>query len=227
MLKHREINFTIDYFDKNKKKRGEEPCSITVHSEGQRVIRATSKIFETEIIRDVIYTVDINFNPIDCFIKIRQYDKFISSTYFSFTENCIYMNGINSKKIFISKNKKTKPIKSFISHAVAADVWHSANIIKNIDKGVQNITPIFSSSPLPNGASDSDIYQWDLKAKFIKLTEIETPAGIFVAEHIQYFEKDNSLWLEMWCTNDSDRIMLKMYYPVYNTFYILNNLDRN
>ena len=113
-----------------------------------------------------------------------------------------------------------------ISHAVAADVWHSANIIKKTSIGIQKISPIYSSSHLPNGASDSTIFRWDLKAKFIKITEVQTKAGIFEAEHIQYFEKDNSLWLEMWCTNDIDRIMLKMYYPVYNSYYVLKQLDR-
>ena len=226
MLKHREIKYSIDYLDSNNKKRGEEPCIVSIHSDGSRIFRATSKIFDSEIIRDVIYTVDKNFKPIECYITIRQFDKLISSSFFLFTKNTIYLNGVNSKNNFISQKKETGPIKSFISHAVAADVWHSANIIKKTSIGIQKISPIYSSSHLPNGASDSTIFRWDLKAKFIKITEVQTKAGIFEAEHIQYFDKDNSLWLEMWCTNDIDRIMLKMYYPVYNSYYVLKQLDR-
>lgn len=227
MLKHRELKYKIDYLDKNGKKRGEEPCFVTIHNDGSRVIRATSKIYDTGIIRDVIYNVDINFKPVDCFIKIRQKDKIISTSFFNFTTKSIHLNGLNSEKKLIGEKKSTGSIQSFISHAVAADVWHSANIIKKSSEGIQNISPIYSSSPLPNGASDSKIHRWDLKAKFIKTTKIKTPAGVFEAEHIQYYEDDNVLWLEMWCTNDTDRIMLKMYYPVYESYYVLKHLDRN
>ena len=65
MLKHREIKYSIDYLDSNNKKRGEEPCIVSIHSDGSRIFRATSKIFDSEIIRDVIYTVDKNFKPIE------------------------------------------------------------------------------------------------------------------------------------------------------------------
>ena len=226
MLKHREIEYSIDYLDNNGKKRGVEPCFVSIHSDGSRVIRATSKIFDTKIIRDVIYSVDSNFKPVDCFIKIRENDKLISSTFFCFTEKCIYLNGINSEKKVVGEKLNTERSESFISHAVSADVWHSANIIKKNSEGMQKISPVYSSSPLPNGASDSKIHRWDLRAKFIEFTKIKTPAGIFDAEHIQYYENNNSLWLEMWCTNDIDRIMLKMYYPVYDSYYLLNELDR-
>ena len=226
MLKHREIKYTINYLDNSGKKRGEEPCFVTLHSDGTRVIRATSKIYDTEIIRDVVYNVDAKFKPIDCFIKIRKSEQIISTSFFTFTENNIYLKGINSENKIVNETLETNRAESFISHAVAADVWHSANIIKKKSKGIQKIFPIYSSSNLPNGASESKIHRWDLKAKFIKFTEIRTPAGIFEAEHIRYYEEDDSLWLEMWCTNDIDRIMLKMYYPVYDSYYLLNKLER-
>ena len=44
--------------------RGEKGSPITI-----TISRKDQKPFELEIIRDVIYTVDINFNPIDCFIS--------------------------------------------------------------------------------------------------------------------------------------------------------------
>mgnify|MGYP001403187698 CR=1 FL=1 len=65
MLKHREIKYSIDYLDSNNKKRGEEPCIVSIHSDGSRIFRATSKIFDSEIIRDVIYT-DSNSTAAHC-----------------------------------------------------------------------------------------------------------------------------------------------------------------
>ena len=51
---------------------------------------------------------------------------------------------------------------------------------------------------------------WTMKAEYIGIESIDTPAGNFESEHVRYLNEDDSLWLEMWCTNDSDRIMLKM-----------------
>ena len=53
------------------------------------------------------------------------------------------------------------------------------------------------------------------------------PAGTFEAEHVRYVEEDGALWLDMWCTNDTDRVMLRMYYPVYDSSYVLSSLERD
>ena len=74
-MKHRELRYDIDYLTADGTKRGQEPCTVTVHSDGQRTIRARSEIFDTEIVRDVVYTVDAGFRPVDCFIRVRQFNR--------------------------------------------------------------------------------------------------------------------------------------------------------
>ncbi len=59
----------------------------------------------------------------------------------------------------------------------------------------------------------------------VGIEEIEVPAGKFEAEHVRYLEEDGALWLDMWCTNDTDRVMLRMYYPVYDSSYVLTSLE--
>ncbi len=66
-----------------------------------------------------------------------------------------------------------------------------------------------------------------MRAEYIGIEEIDVPGGTFEAEHVRYVEEDGSLWLEMWCTNDADRVMLRMYYPVYDSSYVLSSLRRN
>ena len=64
------------------------------------------------------------------FHKIRKSEQIISTSFFTFTENNIYLKGINSENKIVNETLETNRAESFISHAVATDVWHSANIIK-------------------------------------------------------------------------------------------------
>ncbi|MEK9810380.1 MAG: hypothetical protein VW362_08025 [Candidatus Nanopelagicales bacterium] len=227
-MKHRELRYSIDYLTADGTKRGQEPCTVTVHTDGQRTIRARSEIFDTEIVRDVTYTVGADFRPIDCFIRVRQWDKVIGSTWFRFAGKTAECEGFTTNEGRISQRfDLEKPPESFITHAVSTDVWHCTNIKKDPALGRQLIDPIPSCSPLANGASGPMLGQWPMTAEYVGIETIEVPAGKFEAEHVRYVELDGSLWLEMWCTNDPDRVRLKMYDPVYETSYVLASLERD
>lgn len=227
-MKHRELRYDIDYITADGTKRGQEPCTVTVHSDGQRTIRARSEIFDTEIVRDVVYTVDAGFRPVDCFIRVRQYEKVIGSTWFSFDGAMAECQGLTANEGRIAQRFDLAAApESFITHAVSTDVWHCANIKKDPALGLQLIDPIPSCSPLANGASGPMLGLWPMTAEYIGVETIDVPAGTFEAEHVRYVELDGSLWLEMWCTNDADRVMLKMHYPVYDSSYVLASLYRD
>lgn len=227
-MKHRELRYDIDYLTADGTKRGQEPCTVTVHSDGQRTIRARSEIFDTEIVRDVTYTVGADFRPIDCFIRVRQWDEVIGSTWFRFDGTMAECEGFTANEGRISQRFDfDKPPESFITHAVSTDVWHCTNIEKDAGLGRQLIAPIPSCSPLANGASGPMLGLWPMTAEYIGNEAIEVPAGRFESEHVRYVELDGSLWLEMWCTNDPDRVMLKMFYPVYESSYVLSSLHRD
>lgn len=227
-MKHRELRYDIDYITADGAKRGQEPCTVTVHSDGQRTIRARSEIFDTEIVRDVVYTVDATFRPVDCFIRVRQYEKVIGSTWFSFDGSTAECQGLTANEGRIAQRFDLAAVpESFITHAVSTDVWHCANIKKDPNLGLQLIDPIPSCSPLANGASGPMLGLWPMTAEYIGVETIDVPAGSFEAEHVRYVELDGSLWLEMWCTNDADRVMLKMHYPVYDSSYVLASLYRD
>ena len=201
---------------------------MTVHSDGQRTIRARSEIFDTEIVRDVVYTVDAGFQPVDCFIRVRQYEKVIGSTWFCFDGAMAECQGLTANEGRIAQRFELAVApKSFITHAVSTDVWHCANIKKDPALGLQLIDPIPSCSPLANGASGPMLGLWPMTAEYIGVETIDVPAGTFEAEHVRYVELDGSLWLDMWCTNDADRVMLKMHYPVYDSSYVLASLYRD
>lgn len=227
-MRHRTLTYNIDYLTADGTKRGQEPCTVTVHGDGSRTIRARSEIFDTEILRDVTYTVDGNFRPVDCFIRVTVEERFVGSSWFRFHGNVAECEGFTAGEGRISQRLDLPgPAPSFITHAVATDVWHCANVEKDPDSGAQLIDFIPSCSPLPNGASGPVLGLWTKRAEYVGVEEIEVPGGKFEAEHVRYLEEDGALWLDMWCTNDADRVMLRMYYPVYDSSYVLSSLDRD
>lgn len=227
-MQHRTLNYNIDYLSADGTKRGQEPCTVTVHGDGHRTIRARSEIYDTEILRDVTYTVDENYRPVDAFIRVTVQNKFVGSSWFRFPGSIAECEGFTAAEGRISQRLGlSKPAPSFITHAVATDVWHCANIKKNPSSGPQLIDAVPGCSPLPNGASGPMLGLWSKRAEYVGIEDIEVPAGTFEAEHVRYLEEDGALWLDMWCTNDTDRVMLRMYYPVYDSSYVLSSLERD
>ena len=133
------------------------------------------------------------------------------------------------QKYFISE--QNTEVKESVNQTQSQSESSKNNLIKNLryDLNLQDNTKymiIANESEIFYDKDAEMVNMTNVKAKFIDVKVIETPAGKFEAEHIQYYEKDNSLWLEMWCTNDIDRVMLKMYYPIYDSYYVLNELNR-
>ena len=227
-MQHRTADFTIDYLAADGAKRGQEFCTLTTHRDGRRTLRARSEIFAAEVLRDVVYTVDAGFRPIDALIRVSVQDRSVGTGWFRFDAQGAECEAITSAHGRVSQRIDTpaRPM-SFLTHAVAADVWHGAGLARVDGLPAQAITPLLSSSPLHNGASGPLLGHWPLQGQWLGEETVEVPAGRFNALHVRYEEPTGELFLDTWCTADGDRIMLRMYYPPYDSSYVLTSLDRS
>ena len=225
-MQHQTIDYAIDYLGADGAKRGQETCTLTTHRDGRRTLRARSEIFDSEVLRDVVYTVEADFRPVDALIRVSLRDQFVGTALFLFREDEASCESFTADDGRLSQRLELGgPAASFITHAVSADVWHGASIDKREGAGAQVIDSILSSSPLHNGSSGPSLGRWPLQAHFLGHGRIETPAGTFDAEHIRYEEPTGELFLDTWCTADANRIMLRMYYPPYDSSYVLAALN--
>ena len=224
-MQHQTIDYSIDYLGPDGGKRGQEICTLTTHRNGRRTLRARSEIFDSEVLRDVVYTVDAEFKPVDALVRVSLRDAFVGTGVFLFRDSEAECQSFTAAEGRVSQVLDLpSPTRSFISHAVSGDVWHGAGIDKRLDLGAQPIGDILSASPLHNGASGPLLCRWPLHAHFLGYEPIKTPAGVFEAEHIRYEEPTGALFLDTWCTADTNRIMLQMYYPPYNSSYVLSSI---
>jgi hypothetical protein len=226
-MRHRTLRYAVDYVAANGARRGQEEAHVTVHGDGTRTLRARSEIFDSEVLRDVVYTVDAAWRPLDALIRVRQQDRFVGVGMFRFTDREAECESFTEVTARASQRMAlTDHPASFISHAVTADVWHGAGIRRDPAAGAQPLPSLLTCSPLHNGASGPMLARWPLQAHFLGIEPMDTPAGTFEAEHIRYEEPNGDLFLDTWCSADGDRIMLRMFYPPYNSSYLLRELRR-
>ena len=88
---HRTTRGTIAYLshkpDRYLQERGREYFHIDVHSDGKRTITAHCEIDDRpSVMRDITYSVDEQWLPMDCFVRITVGDRFMGSGWFKFHE---------------------------------------------------------------------------------------------------------------------------------------------
>lgn len=221
-MKHRTYSYKIQYLGP-RGERGREFCTVTVHGNGDRTIRALCEMDDSEVLRDVTHSVDARYLPKDCFVRLSVKDQFFGSSWFRFAGNRVECEGftVNEGRIH-QVVELDQPPHSFVTHPVACDVWHFANIDRTIGDRVQDHHGA-SCSPLPNGASGPMIGKTHHRFRYKGRQTIDAPAGRFETEHVQFVKADGSVGLEAWCTLQ-DRVLVKMYFPILDTHYHLLEL---
>ena len=89
-MKHERIRGRIRYTSKKPdmlgQVRGDEIFNITKHSDGKMTVRAHCEIHEPDptVMRDIVYSTDENYNPMDCHVRLTVGDAFMGSGWFKF-----------------------------------------------------------------------------------------------------------------------------------------------
>ena len=78
-MDHRNIRGKILYIGGDDQERGREWFSMTFHEDGQRTLRAHCEIDDTEVLRETTYTMDENWQPLDCFNRLHVERKFLGT----------------------------------------------------------------------------------------------------------------------------------------------------
>lgn len=227
-MKHRTLEYEVDYIRRDGKPRGQERVLVTVHEDGRRTLRTLSEIFEAEVLRDVTYTVDADYRPLEAFVRVSVQDRYLGSAWFRFHDTLVECETASAEGVRATESMPLEaPAMSFLSHAVASDVWHGAAIRKQPGLGPQAITPLLTCSPRHDGSTAPKLGTWPLRAVFLGIEPVDTVAGSIEAEHIRYEEPNGELFLDTWCSADGDRILLRMYYPPFESTYRLRSLRRS
>lgn len=218
-MQHRTYSYKIQYLG-DTGERGREWCTVTVHGNGDRTLRALCEMDDSQVLRDVTSTVDMNWRPKDVFVRVSVRDEFLGSSWFRFNGKQVECEGFTANEGRISQTMAfDEPPHSFVTHPVACDVWHFANIDRSRQEEIQTFTSA-TCSPLANGASGPMLGISQHRFRYRGKETVEAPAGSFECERVTYVDKEGHDRMDAWCTLN-DRLLVKMRFDVLSTTYLL------
>ena len=211
--------------------RGREQFIINKHADGHRKIVAHCEIDDRPaVMRDITYSLDDNWLPADCFVRISVDDQFMGSGWFNFEEGYAECETTTALKGRVSQKMATDGrLKTFQNHAIACDAWHLRLFDRNRDEKVQNSGEILLSSPDHRGATGPMLFPITMNIEYVGEEKITVRAGTFDALHFRFvgtpgLPQEHPPY-DVWCTNDGDYLFLKGAVGGYmQTYYELVEL---
>lgn len=219
-LSHRTYGGRVNYVGDSTGPRGREWFTVTVQPDGQRTLRARSEIDDAGILRDVTYTVDRAWRPVDAFVRVGLNGQYSGSGWYRFDGRVGWLEGHSPGSGRIRQRlEHAADIRTFNSHAVVADLWHFAALDWRDGESVRRV-PIVTASPLPDGGSGPSLSTIEVGLRHVGPDEVETAAGRFACERFR-FEYDNG-WPDQdaWCTAD-DLVLVRMRWDLTRSTYEL------
>jgi len=227
------ILYTSKQPERLDQERGREWFRIDLHTDGTRTCSAHCEIDDApSVMRDISYSLDRDWRPTDCFVRLSVADRFMGSGWFRFAglhaecETWTAAEGRLSQRVDLAK-----PLATFQNHAIACDAWHLRLIDQQRPGVVQRIEQMLLSSPDHRGATGPMLFSIGLGIVFIGAEGIAVRAGTFDALHFQFLAnaelpKEHPPY-DVWCTADGEFLFLKAGVAGYmQTHYELIELWR-
>lgn len=212
----------IRYLGDEVGERGRELFIVTVYGDGSRTVRAMCEMDDSEVIRDVTYTVDAAFRPVDAFVRLRVEQAFRGVAWFRFGTDVAECEGFNQGDGRVSQRVELeRPARSFGPHPVVCDAWHLA-AYDTEGPPKQPLADTFVSSTLPDGSSGPMLETMDVHVEHLGRERISVPAGEFDTEHFAFHlsgQPDEHVWVV-----PGDWQMIKIRWDLLSTTYELVEL---
>lgn len=213
--------------------RGREFFTVTVQPSGERTINARCEIDDSGVVRDVVYSVDSQWAPVDAFIRLNVRGRFMGSGWFRFShtmaecETFMAEGGRVSQRMWRRTGDEGENATTFGAHPVACDVWHLGQYAPDTMISGQALAhTAFMSSLLPNGASGPMLSTLTYGIDYLGPEELTVPAGTFPTHHFRYVFSNGHPDEHVWYTSE-DLILVRIRWDLLKTTYELVELERS
>jgi len=237
-MKHKTIRGKILYTSRKPermdKERGRESFIITVHNDGKRTLRAHCEIDDAPpVLRDVTLSLDPNWHPLDCFVRLTIDDQFEGSGWMLFHENHAECEMFNVRDGRVSQRLDiNERIRWLGAHPIMGDGMCFAIYDRDKGPGKTFFPDMMVTSPDHRGATGPLLFQLGFGLEYAGEDEVTVAAGRFNAYHFKYIDTAGELPeehppYEVWCSADDDFLFLKGQVGGYmQTYYELIELER-
>ncbi|MDX2143876.1 MAG: hypothetical protein SFV19_11020 [Rhodospirillaceae bacterium] len=226
-MKHRSYRGKVSYITDGVGEMGREWFHVTIQPDGSRTMRAVCEMDDDRLLRDVVMSVNADWQPTDTFVRLTIEEKFFGSSWFRFTDTQAECQGYTVKEGRIDQVFDTpERTASFGTHPVHSDAWGLAEFkTRTPGEIAPRRGPVFSSSHLPNGGSGPYLMPSPgvITRKYIGLENIEVKAGTFKGAHFQMlFDKYPPI--DIWAT-PVDCIPIRLRWDLLKQTYDLVELS--
>ncbi|MBT0669238.1 hypothetical protein HT136_12780 [Novosphingobium profundi] len=242
MQKHRTISGTILYTSRKPgregEERGREEFTFTHHGDGKKTLRARCEIDEPDptVLRDVVYSLDENDRPMDCFVRLTVGDAFMGAGFFRFTDDTVECESYGPS---IGRVSQSVPIggafDGFGTHPIAGDAYVTRRIDRSRGIHTRNLR-CFMPSLDHRGASPPLITESNINLGYVGDERVTVPAGTFDCHKFRFSDDDGTMIAlngkshppyEVWVTADEDALLVQAGVGGYmQTWYELVELSR-
>ncbi|KKW91731.1 hypothetical protein [Sphingobium chungbukense] len=194
--------------------RGVERFSVSVAPDGSRTLHATCEIFDRSVSKDVVYSVDKDFNPIDSYVRLIKNGSLLGTGWFRFDGSDGEVQAWNRDLGRVEQRiTLDAPIETFGPHPLSCDCWHLAAYDHQSGEKMQPMGRSFLSSLEHDGCSGPMLHPIAFGIEYVGRTTITVRAGTFEVDHY-LFRLEGSLPVEhpteeLWVMPD-DFIIVKI-----------------
>jgi hypothetical protein len=218
-MTHRTLRGKLGYFHRRDGDIGREWFAVTVMPSGERTLRAHCEMDDDGVLRDVTYTVDAAWRPLDAFVRLSVRDRFVGSSWFRFHDRSVECEAFTAEGGRISQRVQLPaPPVRFGTHSLITDGWHAA-LWDPQGPDWQTILHQPASSHAANGATGPLVVVGDSRLHRIGAEQVTVPAGTFATTHFEILLV-NYPALHFWVT-DADASLVRMEWDYLNAYYEL------
>mgnify|MGYP001448980040 CR=1 FL=1 len=172
--------------------RGHEIASYDLNEDGLITFRANSHSDDPQVVRDVIYTLDRNYRPLEAFVRRQVQGRYEGSGWFRFEEGQISSETFN--RLAGRQSQVTElaaPARAFVAHPVTTDVMLAAAYDRSLPRR-QKLPGVFTSSADPYGRVGPSLAPSKIFLEYAGTESLQTPAGAVQTDRYDLFTAESA-----------------------------------
>ena len=205
--------------------RGKEWWSITSAADGSRTLASECRMFDTQVERWVVHSVDGTMRPTSSFVTHRKAGSFLGEGRFWFEPGRLRCHShVAGLGVIEQERRIDGELDYFVPHAVAGDSWITPCYDQEAG-GVQEIAHGFASSLLPDGSTGPLIEQHvGIRIWLEGIETLQVPAGTFETSHFVVSPRPG-IEEHLWVSRDAFHMLVQLRSDRLETTYVLVELD--
>jgi hypothetical protein len=208
--------------------RGRETAGWQFHDDGTIAVRIHSESDSPRVVRDAIYTLDAQWRPRECLLRVQVDGHHEGSGWFRFESDHATLEGWNAKTGRVSQRVPLEvPASALVAHPVTTDAMLAAAYVHGRGgPSMQRLRGAYMTSADPYGRTGPLLSPNDAFIDYAGRTNVETPLGAAEADlyRLHLVEGDGPAkdpLEEMWCLAGTTILLRARALGSYQTTYEL------